>query len=224
MPSRAPDGVIAGLALATVLTSGLFVALPDIDRAAAALFHAGGQDFLLRDSALHRLVDHAVRPAVKVLTYVLAAAACLALVTRGRVPRWPPRAVASVGLVFALGPGLLVNGILKTWIGRARPKQITEFGGDRTFSAAYMPADECARNCSFVSGDVAFAAALLALALLAPAAWRHAAVGAACALTAVTGFYRMATGAHFLSDIVLAALLTWLLTMVVHRTIHGQAG
>jgi len=58
-------------------------------------------------------------------------------------------------LSFALGPGLLVNGILKNYWGRARPQSVHEFGGTADFTPPVLPADQCARNCSFVSGEAA---------------------------------------------------------------------
>ena len=38
--------------------------------------------------------------------------------------------------------------------------------------------------------------------------------------TVLAGFYRMATGAHFLSDVVLAALMTWTLALAVHGALY----
>ena len=56
-------------------------------------------------------------------------------------------------LTLALGPGLLVNGFLKSHWGRARPSEVSTFGGRQSFSPAYVIAHQCRHNCSFVSGD-----------------------------------------------------------------------
>lgn len=80
-----------------------------------------------------------------------------------------PRRAAFVVLALALGPGLVVNAVLKEHVGRARPAQLETFGGEASFSPAWTLSDQCAENCSFVSGDVAAAAAMLAPALLVAA-------------------------------------------------------
>src|SRR5262249_62173504 len=60
-------------------------------------------------------------------------------------------------LTFLVGPGLIVNSMLKQYWGRARPIEIHQFGGDAQFSRAGIPATQCRRNCSFPSGDAAAA-------------------------------------------------------------------
>ncbi|MES1155661.1 MAG: hypothetical protein ABUL48_04450, partial [Pseudorhodoplanes sp.] len=47
----------------------------------------------------------------------------------------PARSSVFVILVFALGPALLANGILKMFWGRPRPRMLTEFGGTHEFMA-----------------------------------------------------------------------------------------
>ena len=65
---------------------------------------------------------------------------------------------------FCFGPGLVVNGVLKAFWGRARPSQILEFGGAAQFTPPVQIADQCARNCSFVSGE-ASGVTMLAIAI-----------------------------------------------------------
>ncbi|QLQ19882.1 MAG: phosphatase PAP2 family protein [Exiguobacterium profundum] len=61
--------------------------------------------------------------------------------------------------VYALGTGVLVHGLLKAYWGRARPAQVTEFGGIAAFTPPWLISQECTRNCSFVSGEVSGAVA-----------------------------------------------------------------
>jgi membrane-associated PAP2 superfamily phosphatase len=42
-------------------------------------------------------------------------------------------------LAVALGPGLLVNGLLKPGWGRPRPRQVEQFGGPRAFQPWWQP-------------------------------------------------------------------------------------
>ena len=208
----------------TVALSLLFLLVPACDLLAAQWFHLGGNDFLWRESAIHRFVKEVVRPGLNVFVLLLLALACVSLASRGRLLAWRPRAIAYVFLTFALGPGLLVNGLLKEFIGRARPKDIVEFGGDKLFSTAFLPANQCLGNCSFVSGDVAFVAATLAFALLLRSWQRQALVWLCLALTTLTAYYRMAAGAHFLSDVTLGALSSILLALFLYRNVVLAGG
>ena len=122
---------------------------------------------------------------------------------RGRIQ------VSGVGLIsLFLGPLLITNWILKEFWGRARPFQTTEFGGLREFSLPGTIVDECARNCSFVSGEAAAAFWLLWLVPLLPAAWR---VGGGALLLVFAIFVaglRVAFGRHFFSDVTIGATLS----------------
>ena len=58
---------------------------------------------------------------------------------------------AGLGLAaLLLGPGWVVNEALKNHWGRARPEQVSDFGGAQRFTPALQPADQCVKNCSFV--------------------------------------------------------------------------
>src|SRR5215218_7082625 len=57
------------------------------------------------------------------------------------------RKVVYLFLVVILGAGLIVNVGLKDHFGRARPRDIEEFGGAKQFTAAFVVSHECARNC-----------------------------------------------------------------------------
>ena len=111
---------------------------------------------------------------------------------------------------------LLVNGVLKTHSGRARPADVAAFGGEAAFTPPLRMADECARNCAFVSGEGAGAVALaIGVGALAPPS-RGLRAGLA-AMAALVCALRVATGRHFLSDVVFAALLVGMLGLALHR-------
>src|SRR5438105_14747348 len=92
-----------------------------------------------------------------------------------RRPLWRLDGKVLVFLVAAtaLGPGLIANTVLKDHWGRARPNQVVEFGGARVFTPAPLLADQCARNCAFVSGHAALGFSLVSFALLMPFGWRR---------------------------------------------------
>lgn len=118
---------------------------------------------------------------------------------------------------LAVGPGLVVNEMFKNHWGRARPRQIVEFGGSADFTPPWVPTDQCARNCSFTSGDASVGFWLVTLAFLLPAPWRGRAIWASVALGGLVGYARMAKGAHFFSDV----LYSGLFVVLVARSLHA---
>jgi membrane-associated PAP2 superfamily phosphatase len=121
---------------------------------------------------------------------------------------------------FALGPGLIVNTGLKDHWGRARPAQVTEFGGARQYTAAPLPAAQCERNCAFVSGHAALGFSLVSFAFLLPFGWRRkTAIAAALGFGALVGLCRIAAGRHFLSDVVYAGLITFATSWLLYQWI-----
>ncbi len=107
---------------------------------------------------------------------------------------------------FAIGPGLLANVVLKDNWGRARPREVVEFGGKLEFTPPLVPSRQCVDNCSFVSGEAASVFALFfASALLWPQ-WRVALVAGGLIAGLGTGLVRISTGGHFLSDVLFAGV------------------
>jgi lipid A 4'-phosphatase len=201
----------------------LFWFVPGVDVFFSGLFYDPQHGFVLAAWPPLRALEGSIRWVTWAILIIAAiGAAWLRLVGR---PLWRLDRNALIFLVAALaiGPGILVNTVLKDHWGRARPYQIEAFGGSRQFTPATMPADQCTRNCSFVSGHAAVGFSLVAFAFLMPIGRRRDLVfGAALAFGALVGFARIAAGHHFLSDVVDAGLLvvatSWLLYrwLVVH--------
>lgn len=136
-----------------------------------------------------------------------------------RLPSVPGRTAIVLTLSILLGPGLLVNGILKEHWGRPRPVHVTEFGGTMAYVNWWNPGGTCARNCSFVSGEAATAAWMLGPAMFVPAPWRGAALAAAAVFTAFMSLLRMSVGAHFFTDVLLGVLSTMLILLAARALI-----
>jgi lipid A 4'-phosphatase len=124
------------------------------------------------------------------------------------------RRILFLMLVLVLGPGLIVNTTLKDNFGRARPRDVAEFGGMKQFTPAFVVSRECNTNCSFSSGDAAggFVAIALAFALSRGRLLMLAAV----AFGAVISLCRIATGAHFFSDTAVSFFVMLILTDVLN--------
>ncbi len=207
---------VCGLLLAVSL---VFLAAPQLDLAVSRLFYdprsrfdeyGSGLLIALRD--LGNLAEWAVGLAVALPLLIKLLAPESRMVLR-------PRASLFMLATLALGPGLLVNGILKGFWGRARPREILQFGGDATFSPVWWISDQCGGNCSFVSGEAASAFWLVALAFVVPKTWRLPTAIVTLAFAAAVSFTRVATGGHFLSDVLIAWLLTLLMMIALRKII-----
>ena len=111
-------------------------------------------------------------------------------------------------VVLAIGPGLIVNGILKEHWGRARPRDVVEFGGDHRFTPAIVISDQCERNCSFTAGHPSAGFALAALGYAYMSRRRRWAVfAAATGFGLLVGLARVAAGGHFLSDVLFSGFI-----------------
>src|SRR5579863_6934684 len=154
---------LASLAVASLL----FMTWPGLDLWTSGLFFRATQGFFLSGWLPVRIVFRLI-PWLVTAQLVLIPLAVGIGWWRGRpIIGLDLRTGLFVLLALALGPGLVVNGILKDHWGRARPAQVTEFGGARQFTPAPLIADQCDRNCSFVAGHPAVGFALLAYAYLA---------------------------------------------------------
>jgi lipid A 4'-phosphatase len=201
----------------------LLTALPDIDLWFSGLFFRAGSGFFLADWLPVRLLFRSA-------PYITAAFVLFAIAAGARhhfggrtLLGCDARAALYLVLALAIGPGLLVNTILKDHWGRARPSQIVEFGGDEQFTPALVPARQCERNCSFSSGHAALGFSLVAFAFLAAdRRRRHLAAASAIAAGGLLGLARIAQGGHFLSDVVLSGLLVTATSWLLHRAIMVQ--
>ncbi len=111
-------------------------------------------------------------------------------------------------LCVIIGPGLIINLVLKDHWGRARPRQLVEFGGSSEYSQPLVP---------FQAGGKSFPCGHCSVGYLYGAGWwmwrrshpRRAAASLATGLVMGTllGIGRMTDGGHYLSDAVWSALI-----------------
>ncbi|MBV8747019.1 MAG: phosphatase PAP2 family protein [Xanthobacteraceae bacterium] len=207
------------IAVLATVTAVLFAVAPQLDLRLSHLFF---------DDATHRFPVAAdplamwVRGTSMWVFTGFAVCVAAAVVARLAFPRRfpiPGRVIAFLALTLALGPGLLVNGLLKEHWSRPRPGEVVEFGGTSPFMPWWDPRGACEQNCSFVSGETSQATWAVAPAVLLPGGLRVVALGTVGIFTAVIGGLRLAFGGHFASDVLFAALLT----LAVIWAVYGLA-
>ena len=218
------DQVLLRLLVATALIHLLFAIWPSIDIAASRLFVQADGSFWLAKSQ----IAENVRMPIWLASVALAALAAVMLgisLLRGAKARTAWRLWAFITTLYVLGPGLLVNVLLKENWGRARPVSVEAFGGDKLFTPPFEMAGQCSNNCSFVSGEAASAAVMvIVLAVLFTSdcqkPWRRVMFVAFGALFMLASGMRVASGRHFLSDVVFAGLFM----LIIARALYVAYG
>jgi lipid A 4'-phosphatase len=220
-----PFGPLADPLIATVVTALWFVLLlqfqhaPDFDLAVSQWFFdeaacaASGNGkscagFTLGGSPLLAFIREVLHPVPAMIGIVMLVVLIVELWMGKRWRDTGVRLKAVLVTTLIVGPGLIVNGILKAYWGRPRPWMTEDFGGWLSFVEAGTNTDLCASNCSFVSGEAAAAGWLMCLALLLGV---HRYIRSALAVGAISiamAGLRVAFGAHYVSDAVLGYTMT----------------
>ena len=164
---------------------------------------------------------------------LIAGAASLVLLVSSVAALWTDwrRSALFILLFIAIGPGLTVNILLKEQVGRARPREIIEFGGSHQFTQFWQTGD-AGSNSSFPSGHAAIA--FFTIAPWFPLRRRHhktasAFLGVGLSFGVLVGIARMLQGGHFASDILWAGGLLYLiggglaLALGVEEAMQGDA-
>ncbi|MBL9046707.1 MAG: phosphatase PAP2 family protein [Tabrizicola sp.] len=196
--------------LIVILVQTLFAAFPGIDVSVSALFANDHNGFDWTEGVFPT-VNLVVRRVGEVLTFLLLVGLLYGLAT-GKARGDDLRLMAYPLLCVALACGALVNLVLKSHVGRARPDTLAEFGGTLHFSPPWQVVSECTRNCSFTSGESAMVASLAIPAVVI--LWPHLtrprgralAVLVAGVYVTFTSVLRIGLGRHFLSDTIYSVL------------------
>ena len=144
----------------------------DLDRALAARFYTptAQQAWALGNlPPWNWLYTYGEYPAL-----LMAAAALLVLLGSVRRPAWKRcrQPCLVVVLAVALGPGALVNGCLKPWWGRPRPRQTVQYGGTQSYRPWWQPGGPGSGK-SFPSGHAAMGYILVVGTCLMPSSRRR---------------------------------------------------
>lgn len=110
-------------------------------------------------------------------------------------------------LFLALGPGLLVNTFFKDNWGRPRPRQVVEFNGPYEYRAVYQPGPKAGHLTSFPCGHASIGFFVIAPYFFLRRSHRRSALAflvGGSLYGGLMGIARIAQGGHFLSDVIWA--------------------
>jgi membrane-associated PAP2 superfamily phosphatase len=127
--------LLAGISLVFVLVSWLFVRA-DLDRLITQQFYSAEHGWYLRHAVPWSwLYKFGTVPGL--LLAIASLAGWFFCIVKSKW-EWH-RYFLVIVLTAVIGPGLLVNGIVKNYWGRPRPRQIQEFGGQWQYRQVYQP-------------------------------------------------------------------------------------
>ncbi len=211
----------------------LFYAFPELDIRFSMLFYDPVSRFYLADAPFCKWIYESVE---------IVSVACVVIVVLLLAAVWIRKknafGISYRHLIYllaalAIGPGLIVNLVLKGNWGRARPYDVTQFGGASAFTPAFVISGECHNNCAFVSGHAAMGFYFIAFGFLCRKR-RNLFFLLAAIYGAIVGLVRILQGGHFLSDVVFAffiihavsAVLYWILfeRKSLRETLHHHSG
>lgn len=202
------------ICLSVVLAILTTTNVPDL--LASGLFYDPASGFYLRNiralTALHNAAS--TLPRLMVVFFLLP-------LLLGITGVWQRKGWFFLLLALLIGPGLIANLVFKDHFGRARPHSITEFGGTATYTPPLFITNQCAKNCSFVSGDGAFGFFLPSFAYLLPLRRSRKAFWGLFATGSLFGIGRILTGHHFLSDVIFAAFFVTLTSALLYGIFYG---
>lgn len=198
----------------------------DLDLRMAASFHVADHPDTPWPLALHPAMQLLYRLGSGLAWLVLGFAAMVFLLPAWRSHIALRRISLTLLATVALGPGLMVNGLGKDFTGRPRPRHVEALGGNVEYRPPLQlgtPGVGKSFPCGHCSVGFAIAAAGFAVFQLRP--WLGVGIVLFSALLGgAIGVARMAAGAHFFSDVLWSAIITWAVALIVLLLLRRRVG
>lgn len=204
--------------LAFIILSALFVLFPQIDLDAANYFY-DGEVFVLKGTAFEIFFFQSVRVITAFMIFTYLFIIIHFLITKRTIFNISKKILLYIFLVLSIAPGLIVNSVLKEHMGRARPIDIVQFGGNKEFTRAFIPSTQ--NGNSFTSGHAAAAFSMTGFALLASRR-RKLWMGIALSYGVAVIIARMGAGGHFLSDNITSFFIVFISTHILYKVIFKK--
>ncbi len=201
------------LGLGLFLVSLAFFVNPELDIKISEIFYWKDKGFALN----HNIFAMAIFRAIPTMTILFAISLIVYAFRSYFYSKNFAKSYLAISIIIslAIGPGIIVNSILKDNFGRARPKQIQEFGGQKLFTPVYIKTDQCIRNCSFSSGHAAAAFSFSSIAYFVAPQYSILTYFLGIVFGFIVGFGRLVQGGHFASDVLVSGSIVLLINFFV---------
>jgi len=196
-----------------LISSLLFVFVPQIDLYVSGLFYTPENHFYLNGGPFEHLFYYSVKPVLFGMLFLGIILWLYNRVSKKTILNFGGKQLLFIVLVAGIGSGLIVNEILKENWGRARPAQTINFGGAKTFTPAFILSDQDGYSFSCGHGSGAFI--LIAVALLFHK-HRRLAMSVALSYGALVSLARIVGGGHFFSDTVVSFFVMWIVANMLY--------
>lgn len=211
---------IAALSV-TVLLQAFFAAFPQFDIAVSRALTSQNGGFFAAQHWLGPRISGLLRTFMEGAALVILALTLVFGIARWRSVTYAPlaRCLSYLSANIIIASLLIVNLLFKEHIGRARPIDVTFFGGQKNFTPPWQVSDQCASNCSFTSGEASLAATLaIPLILVLWPHLRHKMFAAVIAggFVVLVAAMRVVLGRHFLSDVTLSIAVSVLTALALY--------
>lgn len=211
-PKRSRPPIFLPLLITLGLT--VFVWVTRIDfRVADLFFNETSNTWFLKSNRIVQWI-YEFSPIPAMVVWVFSAVVALGSIWKKNWRRFTRRAICWM-LVLALGPGLVVNFIFKDRYGRPRPKQVEQYGGKMTFCPVWVRGHETGKAKSFPCGHASIGFYFMAGYFCWWRRNRRRArgwLGTGLVAGSIVGLSRMASGAHWFSDVVWAGVFIYFLS------------
>jgi lipid A 4'-phosphatase len=191
----------------STIVAGIFLLFPQIDIAVSGLFYNEQERFFL-DGGVTGFIHNSVSFVAVGVGSLWIGLLLYSFIKKQNLWGISRRKLIYLLLALLIGPGLVVNTVFKDNWGRARPRVVQQFGGEKEFTPPFIMTNQCEKNCSFVSGDPSVGFYFFALALAFPAR-RKLFTAVAFSLGGIYGATRVIQGAHFFSDVIFSGVFTF---------------
>jgi lipid A 4'-phosphatase len=190
---------------------------PKYDIIFSSNFYSLEGGFFGIDSPFAYTVFKAVPIITQIWSILCALLLCLNIVLNRSLSKLLRSSVVFLLFAALIGPALVVSYGFKEHIGRARPKDIIEFGGHKNFTAPFELSKECKSNCSFSSAHAAMGFYFTSLAWIFPLKYQNITFLLAFLFGSFVGLGRIMQGGHFLSDIVFSFVIVMIVNEVSYK-------
>jgi lipid A 4'-phosphatase len=198
------------------------IIFPSLDLIVSGFFYAAGTGFFLAGNPILNALEWVTYYGSRGVGAIFLAITAITYVRHKPLWNIPTKNWLFLFLALLLGPALIANIILKDHWGRARPREVMEFGGTHVFSPALLPQTNAHANGSFVSGDGSFGFFLPTIAYVVPHNRSRRVFWSMMSLGSIFGIARILMGAHFLSDVLFAGLFMMLSSAALHALMYSH--